>query len=107
PAITAACQDPEIARFISDIPSPYTEADAHAFVTACKQLDPTVGRDLAIVEPGSGGLLGSIGVRLGEVGSIGYWVAPEARRRGIATRALILLSRWAVTEGGVQRLELT
>jgi hypothetical protein len=31
PAIVAACQDPEIPRW-TRVPSPYTEADARAFV---------------------------------------------------------------------------
>ncbi|MFH8976104.1 GNAT family N-acetyltransferase [Streptomyces sp. NPDC017890] len=37
---------------------------------------------------------------------VGYWVLPEARGRGVATRALLLVSRWAFTELGLHRLEL-
>ena len=37
----------------------------------------------------------------------GYWVAPQARGRGVATRAVRLLARFAFTELGVARLELT
>jgi RimJ/RimL family protein N-acetyltransferase len=51
-------------------------------------------------------LLGAIDVRLGEIGSIGYWVGPWARNRGVATRALRLLGAWAIRDGGVRRLEL-
>jgi RimJ/RimL family protein N-acetyltransferase len=29
---------------------------------------------------------------------IGYWIAPEVRRQGFATRAVTLLSRWALTD---------
>ncbi len=36
----------------------------------------------------------------------GYWVKREARGRGVATRALRLLSRWAVAELGAARLQL-
>ncbi|WP_406726922.1 GNAT family protein [Streptomyces sp. GD-15H] len=39
-------------------------------------------------------------------GLVGYWVLPEARRRGVATRALLLTARWALTELGPHRLEL-
>ena len=61
---------------------------------------------MAIADHETGGLVGAIELRLGEEGSIG-WVAPRVRGRGVATRALILLARWAVTEGGVERLVLT
>ena len=108
PAIAAACVDPEIARFTTEVPQPYTEADARGFVAfAATQWSTGKNRPLAIADASEGMFLGAIEVRLGDCGSIGYWVAPEARGRGVATRALVLLSRWAVTEGGVERLELT
>ena len=107
PAITAACQDADIARFIPLMPRPYTEEHARGYVDATRSWDPRERLALAIVDPDSDDILGSIDVRLGEVGSIGYWVAPSARGRGVATRALELLSRWAVQSQGVERLELT
>ena len=108
PAIAAACGDPETARFIPDMPSPYEEHHARAYVRATRALGRARTRvQLAIVDASDGDLLGAIDVRLGEIGSIGYWVAPWARGRGVATCALTVLSRWAVTEGGVERLELT
>ncbi|MFL5955662.1 MAG: GNAT family N-acetyltransferase [Gaiellaceae bacterium] len=39
-------------------------------------------------------------------GEIGYMVAPEARGRGVATRAVALLTRWGFDELGLERLEL-
>jgi RimJ/RimL family protein N-acetyltransferase len=45
-----------------------------------------------------------IGPQRGVVG-IGYWVLPDAQRNGFATRAVVLLSRWALTEGGLARIE--
>ena len=39
-------------------------------------------------------------------GEIGYVVAPEARGRGIAGRALGLLTRWGFAELGLARIEL-
>ena len=39
-------------------------------------------------------------------GRIGYWVAAPARGRGICTRALRLLSGWALGELALQRLDL-
>jgi RimJ/RimL family protein N-acetyltransferase len=104
-AVTEACQDEDLPRFIPHFPSPYREEDARIWIGSRKQ-DET-SRTFLIVDGTTGELLGSIEVRLGDVGSIGYMVTKEARGRGIATRAATLLSRWAVTEGGVQRLELT
>jgi [ribosomal protein S5]-alanine N-acetyltransferase len=100
--------DPEIGRFIPYVPQPYAEADAHAYVArAATEWATGAHRSLAIADAVSRTFLGAIEVRLGDPGSIGYWVAPGARGRGVATRALVLLSRWALTDGGVERLELT
>jgi RimJ/RimL family protein N-acetyltransferase len=101
PAIVAACQDPEIARW-TRVPSPYTEADAREFLK-----DPP-DRAFAVVDRSSGELLGAIGARPEEDArvEIGYWVAREARGRGVATRALRLIAAWAVEEIGAGRVQL-
>lgn len=39
--------------------------------------------------------------------AVGYWLAPEARGRGVATQAVRVLARWAFAELGLARLELT
>jgi RimJ/RimL family protein N-acetyltransferase len=41
------------------------------------------------------------------VGYIGYWLLPEARGRGLATRAVRLISGWAVRELGTASLAIT
>ncbi len=106
--IVAACDDPETARFIPGMPSPYTDDDAREYLMSCDQAWQTRERlPFAIVDLDGERLLGAIDLRPGELDSIGYWVARDARGAGVATRALILLSRWAVLEGGVERLELT
>ena len=38
--------------------------------------------------------------------TFGYWVVREARGRGVAKRALRLLSRWALNEHGLARVQL-
>lgn len=40
------------------------------------------------------------------VGGVGYWVVPAARGSGVASRALGLVSRWALSDLGLHRLEL-
>jgi len=37
---------------------------------------------------------------------IGYWVVPEARRRGVGSRATRLLALWAIEHLGLERVEL-
>jgi RimJ/RimL family protein N-acetyltransferase len=105
PAVARACDDPETARFIPLLPSPYSEADALEYIGSVRGDEGRRAR--AVVDARTGELLGAIDVRLGERGSIGYWIAPWARGQGVATRALVLLARWAVMEAGVERLELT
>jgi RimJ/RimL family protein N-acetyltransferase len=109
PALAAACDDPEIARWIPMIPSPYTEDDARAFLESSRQnYEAGESYNLAILDPESGALLGSVGMqnKRFHVGHFGYWIAREARGRGVATEALLAICRWAVAELGVQRLEL-
>ena len=36
----------------------------------------------------------------------GYWVAPWARSRGIARHALLLITGWALGDGGLDRVFL-
>jgi RimJ/RimL family protein N-acetyltransferase len=101
PAITAACQDPEIPRW-TRVPSPYTEDDAREYVSRAEE------GSFAIVDTRTGELLGSIGIRPLDdaIGQIGYWVRREARGRGVATRALRLLSEWAFDKLELARLQL-
>ena len=106
PAVVAACQDEELSRFIPGFPRPYREHDARGWIASRNPGDDS-SKTFLVVDGTTDQLLGAIEVRLGEVGSIGYWIANEARGRGVATRATRLLAEWAVTEGGVQRLELT
>ncbi len=109
-AVVAACQDPEIQRWIPLIPIPYTDADARRYVMMTLQAwhDGT-SAEFAIVDATTDLLLGSIGLHLGPNPrryAIGYWVAPAARRRGVAVRAVRLVSRWGFERLHMQRLSL-
>jgi len=109
-AITDACQDPAIARF-TRVPSPYGRADAEAYVAASAGgwADGTTA-SFVVVDPDDDSLLGSVGLmRLDgsrTVAEIGYWVVESARRRGVATRAVRLVSTWGAADLGIRRIEL-
>jgi RimJ/RimL family protein N-acetyltransferase len=108
PAIVAACKDPEIPKWTL-VPEPYSEDDARLWLAA-QSAARRGGRrvELAIVD-GDDRLLGSIAIARsidGRAGEVGYWIARDARRRGVATRAVELLSTWAFSELGLERIEL-
>jgi RimJ/RimL family protein N-acetyltransferase len=104
-ALTEACSDPAIPRYMPVIPSPYRRADADDFVreSATWWRDGTEAT-FAIVDAGSQELLGVIGVGLGDGESIGYWVASGARGRGVATEAFCAVVDWVRTAHGVRRV---
>jgi RimJ/RimL family protein N-acetyltransferase len=67
------------------------------------------GVTFAIVEVRSGELVGCCGVddwTHEDVAQFGYWVAPQGRGRGYATRAAVLLTRW-LFDMGAARVFLT
>jgi RimJ/RimL family protein N-acetyltransferase len=67
------------------------------------------GVAFAITDARSGKLVGCCGVddwTEEDVAQFGYWIAADARRRGYATRAVILLTRW-LFELGAARVFLT
>ena len=108
PAVEAACQDPEIPHWIPFVPRPYTREDAETYLQACIE-SGAERHAFAIVDAATGELLGSIdmGVNAHDYrGHIGYWIAAPARGRGVCTRALLRISRWAFAELELQRLEL-
>jgi RimJ/RimL family protein N-acetyltransferase len=110
-AITAACNDRAIAEFLDMIPSPYTEDDACDYLARCRAgwADGT-STNFAITDAKTREAVGSIGVRWSEpdqgVAEVGYWVAPQARGGGLCTRAVQLVSRWAIADCGAERLQL-
>lgn len=93
------------------IPVPYRIEHARGFVDefAPTQWTSRQGAPFAI-ETGDGRLAGSCGiVRLEAdhlVGEIGYWVAPWARAKGVASGAVRLVTGWAMDGLGLDRVEL-
>ena len=108
PEAVRCCNEEQIRRFIPPLPIPYTEDDAIAFIGAAQQRLDQGSVTLVIGEGGDAALRGSIGLRTiaPGVAQTGYWVAPEARGRGLAGTALVLVSRWALAALPLIRLQL-
>lgn len=101
-ALRDACQDPDIQRFLP-LPTPYTEAVAEAYVARTERqwADGTTVAFAVVDAADHRHVLGAVNVAVVDaVGTTGYWVAPWARRRGVATRALRLLAGWALGPPG-------
>jgi RimJ/RimL family protein N-acetyltransferase len=93
-----AGNDPVIQQFLPLLPRPYTSENALEFFGSGR-------RDLAVADPVTDRVLGAVGLsERGEtVGAVGFWVAPWARRRGVARSAVEAFSETLFKEG-YQRL---
>lgn len=108
-AVFRACQDPLIQRW-TNVPVPYTREHAETFVGSftsrvwAEETDAPLG----VFDAGSGELLGATGLvaldRQAGIGEIGYWTAPWARGRGVATGAAYATTRWALESLGLHRV---
>lgn len=108
PSVFAACQDPEISRFIP-LPSPYEWHHAAEWIAGAPEAwRSRTSTPMVVVDATSGDLLGACGlVEMKEDhAEIGYWVKREARGRGTATRAVLLVTHWALTDLGLSLIEL-
>jgi RimJ/RimL family protein N-acetyltransferase len=102
-ALVEGCRDPEVVRWLPNIPQPYSDVDARSFIALGAASDEL---QLAIVDDHDA-LLGSVGMRMREdPPSLGYWVAASARGRGIATAATNALAGWAFDTLGLARIAL-
>jgi RimJ/RimL family protein N-acetyltransferase len=101
PAITEACQDPDIQHF-TFVPVPYREEHARDWVAGAATR-AAAGEALSLVIASvddRAQMLGAVGLLRPDWAQrtieIGYWVAPWARGRGLAVRAVKLLAPWAL-----------
>lgn len=105
-AIVMACDDPESARWVAQLPSPYTMDDARAYLASAADRWREGGAEFVVTEDGA--YVGSIGAtapdQWGTV-EMGYLVAPWARGRGVATTAARAVAEWLFDQG-VHRVEL-
>jgi RimJ/RimL family protein N-acetyltransferase len=120
--MAGASADPAIRRYNGDLDRlgrpapPLTTTDAEAVIDkfasnwqAFATTGTPSGVAFAIVDARTGELAGCCGVdgwSKADVAQFGYWIAPNARGRGYATRAAVLLTRW-LFELGAARVFLT
>ncbi len=109
--VTAIDGDGEIARWLELIPQPYREAEARAWVErATTGWGEGTMAAFASFDVDGGTLAGGIGVEVKDaahaVVEVGYWAACAARGRGVTTRAVRLVSRWALEQVGAERFQL-
>jgi RimJ/RimL family protein N-acetyltransferase len=105
--------DPVIQRFSWPSQEPFTAEDARAYFIG--QESARMRGDevqFALVEPADDDtVLGCASVhsldRDRGTAALGYWLAPQARGRGIASTAVRLLATWGFTTLGLVRIELT
>jgi RimJ/RimL family protein N-acetyltransferase len=102
--------DPETLRF-TYVSAPFTREDATAWVRRYVDgWDDGSCAGFHIRDVDSGAFLGFVAIvhieNEARQGEIGYIVAPGARGRGVATRALGRITEWALGERGLERVEL-
>ena len=101
-------RDADVQRF-TYVPSPWVEGFEHTWL---RRYDQPNGQraGFAIVDEDNGEFLGMAALvrvdRDAREAEAGYIVAPSARGRGIAVRALRLLTEWSLQELGLARVEL-
>ena len=102
--ITVAAQDPETQRWALALPRPYRREHAVAFLEhSAAEAESGDGHSFVAADDEDRVIAA---LRVGADGEIGYWVAPDARGRGVATRAVTLLRDWAHEQLGLQRMRM-
>jgi len=109
PRIVEACTDPRTRQWLPLLPDPYDEAEAHSWLDAQSEARAT-GRSIcwAVVDPADEAtMLASISffdyTPEAEC-EIGYWAHPDARGKGVVTRAMREVVRYCFEDLGVRRV---
>ncbi|MGH8825296.1 MAG: GNAT family N-acetyltransferase [Jiangellaceae bacterium] len=102
--LTDLCQDEQVQRWTT-VPVPYRRRDADWFVRELVAPGWDNGQELtwAVRDPADHRVLGMIGLRLEGDGSaeVGFWLAAEARGRGLMSSAVRLVVAHGLEPGGL------
>ena len=107
--LAAGCDDPLTQRFLPLLPGPYTREHALWWITeGAAAAVEAGGWAYGFADPATDRLIGGGGgKRLGDgIAEVGYWVAPWARRHGVATESCRLLAAHVLSPPGIERLIL-
>jgi [ribosomal protein S5]-alanine N-acetyltransferase len=113
PALALYLNEKEIHDRTLQIPFPYSEADAHWFISHCEQLQQEHGHVINwAIRLKTGELIGGIGFHCKNMGSpiahrdeVGYWVAKPYWNKGIMSRVLPLVCAYGRDVRGLRRIE--
>ena len=110
PLLMTYSDDPELAHWTT-VTEPITLEAARAVVPGCRTLLASgEAAVVAIVDAADDSLLGSMALVIDgerpDTGEISYWVGAPWRRRGVATRAVNLLTTWSFEHAGLDQIEL-
>jgi RimJ/RimL family protein N-acetyltransferase len=111
PALAAAWADPEIACWTGVPPVRDVAAALRWIEGDARRRAAGLSLDLVVEEAGAvagevAGEVGLVGLEQGrQRGEVGWWIGPDHRGRGLATRAVRLLVGWALGPLGVGVLE--
>ncbi|MEV4811985.1 GNAT family N-acetyltransferase [Micromonospora avicenniae] len=107
PAVQAALNDPDIARW-NPQGGPVDEELTLDWLRHRADWSAGDHASLAVVDATDGTLLGSVSLHHihGDEAEIGYWVVPSARGRGVASRAVTLLTHWGFEQLELHRIQL-
>ncbi len=106
-AVSAAFADPEIQYWhMRELP---TVDDARSWISGWrKRWNAETDGSWAVTSAASGDLLGQVALRTVNLefgyGQVTYWVLPDFRGEGVATRAAAEVARWALHDLGLHRL---
>ena len=107
--VEAMLADPDLLRF-TRIPEPAPPGYSERWLRRYEEGRRDGSKEAFAIVDGAGAFLGlalAPGIEREEAqAELGYVVAPQARGRGVATRALGLLTDWALDERGLERLTL-
>jgi RimJ/RimL family protein N-acetyltransferase len=109
PAIREIYSEPDIRRWMGWDDRLPDEAEARANIARAAQAwREGTWAVFRIVDAATDEMVGGVNLRFAEwqIAEVSYLVRASARGRGLATRAVLLVARWAFDELGIQRIEL-